>query len=65
MFEPAEIEAILGVATVGRVPQLWGRSIPNAGFGPALAIPELEDAVYDLFMAFQGGRDHQAHLVSA
>jgi cellulose biosynthesis protein BcsQ len=64
-FEPSEIEAILGVSTVGRVPQLWGRAAPNAGFGPALAIPELEAAVYDLFMTFRAGRDHTAHLVPA
>ena len=59
MFEPEEVEAILGVATVGRVPQLWGRAAPNLGFGPALAIPELDDAVYDVLMAFRLGRDHQ------
>jgi cellulose biosynthesis protein BcsQ len=34
-----EVEAALGRRLAGRVPQLWGRSIPNRGFGPALAIP--------------------------
>jgi hypothetical protein len=59
VFEPPEVEAILGIDTVGRVPQLWGRAAPNLGFGPALAIPELDDAVYDVLMAFRHGRDHQ------
>jgi hypothetical protein len=59
-----EVEAILGVAVAGRVPQLWGRSEPNRGFGAALAIPELDDAVYDLFAAFGEGRDHQRRLLT-
>jgi cellulose biosynthesis protein BcsQ len=58
-FEPGEVEAILGVSTLGRIPQLWGRSQPNPGFGPALAIPELDDAVYEMLMAFRLDRDHQ------
>jgi hypothetical protein len=57
VFEPADIEAILGCAVAGRVPQLWGRAEPNFGFGPALAIPDLDDAVYDLLMSFRLGRD--------
>ena len=64
VFEPEEVEAILGVATVGRVPQLWGRSEPNLGFGPALAIPELDDAVHDMLMAFRLGRDHRPALLT-
>ena len=60
----SEVEAILEVAVAGRVPQLWGRAEPNRGFGAALAIPELDDAVYDLFAAFRGGRDHQRRLLS-
>jgi cellulose biosynthesis protein BcsQ len=59
MFSPEEVEAILGIGTVGRIPQLWGRSVPNIGFGPALAIPELDDAVYDMLMDLRLGRDHQ------
>jgi MinD-like ATPase involved in chromosome partitioning or flagellar assembly len=62
VFEPTEIEAILGVTTAGRVPQLWGRAAPNVGFGPALAIPELDDAIYDMLMAFRLGRDHRPEL---
>src|SRR5262249_59924108 len=55
----AEVERILEVGVAGRIPQLWGRAEPNRGFGAALAIPELDDAVYDLFTAFREGRDHQ------
>jgi cellulose biosynthesis protein BcsQ len=64
VFEPEEVETILGIETVGRVPQLWGRAEPNVGFGPALAIPELDDAVYDVLMAFRLGRDHRPALLS-
>ena len=56
-FEPQEIEGILGCAVAGRIPQLWGRAVPNFGFGPALAIPDLDDAVYDLLMSFRLGRE--------
>ena len=60
----AEVEAMLDVAVAGRIPQLWGRSEPNRGFGAALAIPELDDAVYDLFAAFRDGHDHERRLLS-
>ena len=55
----AEVEAALGVAVTGRIPQLWGRAEPNLGFGPALAIPDLDDAVDDLLTAFRLGREHR------
>lgn len=42
---PDDVTARLGAPVVGAVPQLWGRAEPNLGFGPALAIPELDDAV--------------------
>ena len=45
----ADVEAALDRPVMGEVPQLWGRAEPNLGFGPALAIPELDDAVVDLF----------------
>jgi MinD-like ATPase involved in chromosome partitioning or flagellar assembly len=61
---PHEIEADLGVALAGRVPQLWGRAEPNLGFGPALAIPDLDDAVHDVFMAFRLNRDHRSSLAA-
>ena len=60
----SEVERMLEVAVVGRIPQLWGRTAPNRGFGAALAIPELDDAVYDLFTAFREGRDHQRRLIA-
>jgi len=65
----AEVETLLGTAVAGRVPQMWGRSQPNRGFGAALAIPELDDAVYDLFAAFREGRsdlarDHDRQLLT-
>jgi hypothetical protein len=47
----ADVEAALDRPVLGEVPQLWGRAEPNLGFGPALAIPELDDAVVDLFSA--------------
>src|SRR5262249_1534225 len=59
----SEVERILEFAVVGRIPQPWGRPAPNRGFGAALAIPELDDAVYDLFRAFREGRDHQRPLL--
>lgn len=61
---PGEVESMLHVAVAGRVPQLWGRSEPNRGFGAALAIPELDDAVYDLFAGFREGRDLRRHLLT-
>ena len=39
------IERALGRPVVGSVRQLWGRSVPNLGFGAALGIAELDDAV--------------------
>ena len=59
-----EVEARLDVAVTARIPQLWGRSLPNRGFGAALAIPELDDSVYDLFVALHEGRDHRRSLLS-
>jgi len=58
-MEPSDVERILGVDVAGRVPQLWGRAEPNLGFGPALAIPDLDDAVADVFMGFRLGREHR------
>jgi MinD-like ATPase involved in chromosome partitioning or flagellar assembly len=50
-----DVERLLGTPTSVRVPQLWGRAAPNFGFGPALAIPELDDAVLELFARFRSG----------
>jgi len=60
----AEVERLLATPVAGRVPQMWGRAEPNRGFGPALAIPELDDAVYDLFAAFQDGCDRDRQLLT-
>jgi MinD-like ATPase involved in chromosome partitioning or flagellar assembly len=64
VFDPTEVEAILGCAVAGRIPQLWGRAEPNFGFGPALAIPDLDDAVYDLLMSFRLGREFRPAAVA-
>ena len=63
-FQPEEVEAILGVSTLVRIPQLWGRSEPNVGFGPALAIPELDDSVEDMLRAFLVGRMREAQFAT-
>ncbi len=60
----AEVGSRLDIPVSGRVPQLWGRAEPNWGFGAALAIPEFDDAVYELFGAFRDGRDHDRRLLS-
>ncbi|MDQ1380362.1 MAG: Cellulose biosynthesis protein BcsQ [Actinomycetota bacterium] len=62
----ADVETALDVPVAVRVPQLWGRAEPNRGFGAALAIPELDDAVYDLFVQFReaGRRTRQRRLLS-
>ncbi len=60
----AEVEAALGRPVAVRVPQLWGRSEPNRGFGAALAIPELDDAVYDLLAQFRDSRPRPRRLLS-
>jgi hypothetical protein len=59
-----EVEEALGRRVAGRVPQLWGRSVPNRGFGPALAIPELDDSVYDVYTSFVSGISLAAGLAS-
>ena len=46
---PDVVERALGRPVVGSVRQLWGRAVPNLGFGAALGIDELDDAVDTLF----------------
>jgi MinD-like ATPase involved in chromosome partitioning or flagellar assembly len=58
-LEVAAVERFLGVDVAGRIPQLWGRAEPNLGFGPALAIPDLDDAVAEVFAGFGSGREHR------
>jgi hypothetical protein len=42
LLEPGDVAELLGDACIGHVPQLWGRSLPNLGFGPTLGIKSLE-----------------------
>jgi hypothetical protein len=60
----SDVEIALDTPVLGRIPQLWGRAEPNRGFGAALAIPELDDAVYDLFAAFRQGRSTSRRLLT-
>jgi hypothetical protein len=48
MLDPDDVEELLGDAVVARIPQLWGRALPNVGFGPTLGFGFLERAVDDL-----------------
>jgi len=43
------VSTMLGEPVLASVPQLWGRAAPNVGFGAALGIDELDDAVCALF----------------
>ena len=45
----AAVAELLGPPVVGSVCQLWGRAVPNLGFGAALGIGELDDAVGALY----------------
>jgi cellulose biosynthesis protein BcsQ len=64
VLSPSEVGRTLDVAVSGRIPQLWGRAEPNRGFGAALAIPELDDAVYDLFAGFCEGHAREHRLLA-
>ena len=57
VLDRIDVEAALGMRVAARIPQLWGRAEPNLGFGPALAIPDLDDASYDLLVSFVRDRD--------
>lgn len=46
---PGVVAKALGRPVVGSIRQLWGRAVPNLGFGAALGIAELDDAVAALF----------------
>jgi MinD-like ATPase involved in chromosome partitioning or flagellar assembly len=46
---PDVVAGQLGERVVGSVRQLWGRAAPNLGFGAALGIEDLDDAVAALF----------------
>jgi cellulose biosynthesis protein BcsQ len=64
VMDTAEVASRLDIPVPGRIPQLWGRAVPNRGFGAALAIPELDDAVSELFESFRAGREHDRRLLS-
>jgi cellulose biosynthesis protein BcsQ len=63
-LDGATVERVLGVPVAGRIPQLWGRAEPNLGFGPALAIPDLDGAVADVFTGFRCGRDPRSSFAT-
>ena len=44
-LEADDVVEVLEDACVGTIPQLWGRALPNEGFGPTLGIAFLEDAI--------------------
>jgi hypothetical protein len=64
LMSTLDVESKLGIPVLGRVPQLWGRAQPNRGFGAALAIPELDDAVFDLFTVFRTGPSARRRLLT-
>ena len=51
---PEVVGKALGHPVLGSIPQLWGRRAPNLGFGAALGIAELDDAVGALFERIEG-----------
>jgi cellulose biosynthesis protein BcsQ len=53
-LSPEVVGKALGRPVVGSIRQLWGRSAPNLGFGAALGIAELDDAVGALFERIEG-----------
>ena len=58
-LSPEVVARALRRPVLGSVPQLWGRSAPNVGFGAALGIAELDDAVAALFGTLRGGSDRR------
>ncbi len=42
LLDPDDVAEVLGDACAGHVPQLWGRALPNLGFGPTLGVTFLE-----------------------
>jgi hypothetical protein len=53
-LEPEAVAERLGTPAVAAVRQLWGRAAPNLGFGAALGIADLDDAVRQLFAHLTG-----------
>jgi hypothetical protein len=46
-LDPDEVADMLGGVT-GRIKQLWGRALPNRGFGPTLGIVSLEAEIHGI-----------------
>jgi cellulose biosynthesis protein BcsQ len=55
---PDVVARALRRPVLGSVRQLWGRAAPNSGFGAALGIAELDDAVAALFDRLSGLAGH-------
>jgi MinD-like ATPase involved in chromosome partitioning or flagellar assembly len=45
VLDPDDVAEVLGDAWVGNIPQLWGRALPNEGFGPTLGVDFLEEEI--------------------
>ena len=58
-----EVAEILGPCFLGSLRQLWGRAVPNLGFGAALGIGELDDAAETLFDRLSVPTGRQGALV--
>jgi Mrp family chromosome partitioning ATPase len=56
---------LLGPPFLGSVRQLWGRAVPNFGFGAALGIDELDHSVGALFARLSGAQDRPFALAGA
>jgi MinD-like ATPase involved in chromosome partitioning or flagellar assembly len=56
VLDPDDVEELLEGAVVARVPQLWGRALPNVGFGPTLGFAFLEQTIDDLHAALAARR---------
>jgi hypothetical protein len=51
-LDPEDVADMLGGVT-GRIKQLWGRALPNRGFGPTLGIVSLESEVHRIHEALR------------
>jgi len=59
------VAALLGPSFLGSLRQLWGRALPNVGFGAALGIGELDDSAAALFEQLAGSVGGTGALVGA
>jgi MinD-like ATPase involved in chromosome partitioning or flagellar assembly len=62
-LDPLDVAERLGDACVGHVPQLWGRSLPNLGFGPTLGFRFVETEVEHIHAEL--ATRHAARVVAA